>query len=72
MSQIDEIAHLDQLSVAPVFLLTGVGTLLNGGGSANEVRRTFDNYQRSFGSEVSKSCFFGSGLTHDAIAAACG
>ncbi len=29
MSQIDEIAHLIQLSIAPVFLLTGVGTLLN-------------------------------------------
>ena len=29
MNQIDEIAHLIQLSVAPVFLLTGVGTLLN-------------------------------------------
>jgi hypothetical protein len=29
MNRIDEIAHLIQLSVAPVFLLTGVGTLLN-------------------------------------------
>ena len=29
MNQIDEIAHLIQLSVAQVFLLTGVGTLLN-------------------------------------------
>ena len=29
MNQIDEIAHIIQLSVAPVFLLTGVGTLLN-------------------------------------------
>ena len=29
MSQIDEIAHLIQLSIAPVFLLTGIGTLLN-------------------------------------------
>ena len=29
MNQIDEIAHVIQLSVAPVFLLTGVGTLLN-------------------------------------------
>ncbi len=29
MNQIDEIAHLIQLSIAPVFLLTGVGTLLN-------------------------------------------
>jgi Protein of unknown function (DUF2721) len=29
MNQIDEIAHLIQLSVAPVFLLTGIGTLLN-------------------------------------------
>ena len=29
MDQIDEIAHVVQLSVAPVFLLTGVGTLLN-------------------------------------------
>jgi Protein of unknown function (DUF2721) len=28
-AEIDEIAHLIQLSVAPVFLLTGVGTLLN-------------------------------------------
>src|SRR5215469_14722651 len=29
MNQIDEIAHLIQLSIAPVFLLTGIGTLLN-------------------------------------------
>ena len=29
MDQIDQIAHVVQLSVAPVFLLTGVGTLLN-------------------------------------------
>ncbi len=29
MNQLDEIAHLIQLSIAPVFLLTGVGTLLN-------------------------------------------
>jgi len=29
MDQIDEIDHVVQLSVAPVFLLTGVGTLLN-------------------------------------------
>src|SRR5271165_6511877 len=29
MNQVDEIAHVIQLSVAPVFLLTGVGTLLN-------------------------------------------
>ena len=29
MNQIDDIAHLIQLSVAPVFLLTGIGTLLN-------------------------------------------
>lgn len=29
MNQIDEIAHLIQLSIAPVFLLTGVGTVLN-------------------------------------------
>jgi phosphoglycerol transferase MdoB-like AlkP superfamily enzyme len=29
MNQIDQIAHLIQLSVAPVFLLTGIGTLLN-------------------------------------------
>jgi Protein of unknown function (DUF2721) len=29
MNQIDDIAHIIQLSVAPVFLLTGVGTLLN-------------------------------------------
>jgi hypothetical protein len=29
MNQIDEVAHLIQLSIAPVFLLTGVGTLLN-------------------------------------------
>jgi len=29
MNQIDEIAHIIQLSIAPVFLLTGVGTLLN-------------------------------------------
>lgn len=29
MDQIDQIAHIVQLSVAPVFLLTGVGTLLN-------------------------------------------
>lgn len=29
MNQIDEIAHLIQLAIAPVFLLTGVGTLLN-------------------------------------------
>jgi phosphoglycerol transferase MdoB-like AlkP superfamily enzyme len=29
MNQIDEIAHLIQLSVAPVFLLTGIATLLN-------------------------------------------
>jgi len=34
MNQLDEIAHVVQLSVAPVFLLTGVATLLNvlGGG----------------------------------------
>ena len=29
MNQIDDIAHIIQLSIAPVFLLTGVGTLLN-------------------------------------------
>ena len=29
MNQLDEIAHVIQLSIAPVFLLTGVGTLLN-------------------------------------------
>ena len=29
MNEIDEIAHIIQLSIAPVFLLTGVGTLLN-------------------------------------------
>lgn len=29
MNQFDEIAHIIQLSVAPVFLLTGVATLLN-------------------------------------------
>ena len=29
MNQIDDIAHVIQLSIAPVFLLTGVGTLLN-------------------------------------------
>src|ERR1700745_2356070 len=29
MNPIDDIAHLIQLSIAPVFLLTGVGTLLN-------------------------------------------
>jgi len=29
MNQIDDIAHLIQLSIAPVFLLTGIGTLLN-------------------------------------------
>lgn len=29
MNQLDEIAHVVQLSVAPVFLLTGVATLLN-------------------------------------------
>jgi hypothetical protein len=29
MNEIDEIAHVIQLSIAPVFLLTGVGTLLN-------------------------------------------
>jgi hypothetical protein len=29
MNQIDEIAHIIQLSIAPVFLPTGVGTLLN-------------------------------------------
>ena len=29
MDQIDEIAHIIQLSIAPVFLLTGVGTFLN-------------------------------------------
>ncbi|HVO61122.1 MAG TPA: DUF2721 domain-containing protein [Terriglobales bacterium] len=29
MNQIDELAHLIQLSIAPVFLLTGIGTLLN-------------------------------------------
>lgn len=29
MNQIDDIAHLIQLSVAPVFLLTGIATLLN-------------------------------------------
>jgi Protein of unknown function (DUF2721) len=28
-NEFDEIAHLIQLSIAPVFLLTGVGTLLN-------------------------------------------
>jgi Protein of unknown function (DUF2721) len=29
MNPIDEIAHLIQVSIGPVFLLTGVGTLLN-------------------------------------------
>ena len=29
MNQIDQIVHVIQLSIAPVFLLTGVGTLLN-------------------------------------------
>jgi hypothetical protein len=29
MNPVDDIAHLIQLSIAPVFLLTGVGTLLN-------------------------------------------
>jgi hypothetical protein len=29
MNQLDEIAHIIQLSIAPVFLLTGIGTLLN-------------------------------------------
>jgi hypothetical protein len=29
MNQIDEIGHVIQLSIAPVFLLTGLGTLLN-------------------------------------------
>lgn len=29
MNEIDQIAHVIQLSIAPVFLLTGVGTLLN-------------------------------------------
>jgi Protein of unknown function (DUF2721) len=29
VNQIDQIAHVIQLSIAPVFLLTGVGTLLN-------------------------------------------
>jgi Protein of unknown function (DUF2721) len=29
LNEFDEIAHVIQLSVAPVFLLTGVGTLLN-------------------------------------------
>ena len=29
MNQFDKIAHIIQLSVAPVFLLTGVATLLN-------------------------------------------
>jgi hypothetical protein len=29
MNEIDEMAHVIQLSIAPVFLLTGVGTLLN-------------------------------------------
>lgn len=29
MNQIDQIAHVIQLSIAPVFLLTGVGTLLS-------------------------------------------
>jgi len=29
MNQIDQIAHLIQLSIAPVFLLTGIGTMLN-------------------------------------------
>jgi len=29
MNEIDAIAHIIQLSIAPVFLLTGVGTLLN-------------------------------------------
>ena len=29
MNQIDQIAHVIQLSISPVFLLTGVGTLLN-------------------------------------------
>ena len=29
MNEIDEIAHVIQLSISPVFLLTGVGTLLN-------------------------------------------
>ena len=29
MNQVDDIAHVIHLSIAPVFLLTGVGTLLN-------------------------------------------
>ncbi len=41
------------------------------GGQKSEVRRTYDNYQRFFGRAVNKSCFFGSGLTQEAIIAAC-
>ena len=29
MNQVDEMAHIIQLSIAPVFLLTGMGTLLS-------------------------------------------
>ena len=29
MNPVDEIAHVIQISIAPVFVLTGVGTLLN-------------------------------------------
>jgi len=48
MNQIDEIAHLIQLSVAPVFLLTGIGTLLNvlSGRLARIIDRAREHEQR--------------------------
>ncbi|HKW65199.1 MAG TPA: hypothetical protein VJN89_21780 [Candidatus Acidoferrum sp.] len=41
------------------------------GGKKPDVRKTYENYQRFFGRSVSKTCFFGSGLSSEAIAAAC-
>lgn len=41
------------------------------GGSKNDVRRTYDNYQKFFGKCVSKVNFFSAGLTPEAISAAC-
>jgi hypothetical protein len=41
------------------------------GGRKKDVRRTYNNYQRFFGRSVTKSNFFGSGLTKDAINACC-
>jgi hypothetical protein len=42
------------------------------GGGKEDLRRTYDNYQRFFGRSVRKASFFDSGLTREAILAAHG